>query len=93
MPAAHIAPAAAMRVTPARNIVVSNRVISQFLRMAYLNCLGCVGLAAARKVNGGSKAPFGRLHDNCGIVVPIEPKPLNTLAAIENAGRQPSWRS
>ena len=38
MPAAHIAPPA-MRVTPARNIAVSNRVISQLLRMARLNCL------------------------------------------------------
>ena len=37
MPAAHIAPPA-MRVTPARNIAVSNRVISQLLRMARLNC-------------------------------------------------------
>ena len=36
MPAAHMAPPA-MRVTPATNIAVSNRVISQFLRMARLN--------------------------------------------------------
>ena len=37
IPAAHMAPPA-IRVTPARNIAVSNRVISQLLRMARLNC-------------------------------------------------------
>jgi hypothetical protein len=50
MPAAHIAPPA-MRVTPAMNIAVSNRVISQLLCMALPQLLDCVRPALAPKVN------------------------------------------
>jgi hypothetical protein len=38
MLAAHITPPAVMRVTPTRNIHVSNRVIDQILCKARLNC-------------------------------------------------------
>ena len=39
MPAAHIAPATAMRVTPATNIAVANRIVlTQSLCMEHLDC-------------------------------------------------------
>jgi hypothetical protein len=60
MPAAHIAPATAMKVTAATNIAAANR---QLLCMEHLNCW--IGLAA------GSEAPFGRLRDDCGIICAV----------------------
>jgi hypothetical protein len=64
MPDAHKAPAVAKSVNPAMKIAVSNRVISQLLRMAAPQSLNCVGLALGREVM--EKALFGRLRDDCG---------------------------
>jgi len=64
MVVAHTAPPA-RSVTPAINITVSNRVISQLLRMARLNCWTVSGVGWPSIVNKmliSLKAPLGRVH-------------------------------
>jgi hypothetical protein len=75
MPDAHIAPAVARSITPVMNIAVSNRVISQLLRIAAPQLLDRLGAGSVQIVNRSRRPLLGEFMAKlamvrCGLLFP-----------------------